>query len=259
MSETAPGTGQDAKPIAIIAIVLVVFLAGGAWWLMRRGDPPQNATPAAVMGTEAPLDSKPASPAPVELPPLDQMDAFLRPLLQALTARPELVRWLATDDLLGQLAMAIDQAAAGATPARDFKVVAPISPFAVSGRGTRRTIDPNSYKRYDSLVMTVTSTDAGRVAQIYQTIRPRLNEAYRRVGNPNGDVDVAMREALDILLETPVIKDPIAVVEGDGVGWIYADPKLEALEPSQKQLLRMGPAHADALLNWMRALRNALQ
>lgn len=245
----------DRKPIAIIAAVLVVIVAGGTWWLMRSGDTPANASPKAVTGTEAPIE-RPAPP--VVLPPLDQMDAFLRPLLQALSARPELVKWLATDDLIGQLAFAIDQASVGQTPARDFKVVAPIAPFVAAGRGTRRTIDPKSYARYDSLVLTVTSIDASRVAQIYKTVKPRLNEAYRRNGHPNTDIDRAVNQALDILIETPVVKDPIAIVEGDGARWDYADPKLESLEPSQKQLLRMGPAHVDALLVWLRALRNAL-
>ena len=190
-----------------------VLVAGGAYWFMRSSDTPANTTPKAVTATEAPID-KPA--ATINLPPLDQMDAYLRPLLQALSARPELVRWLATDDLIGQLAFAIDEAASGATPARNFKVVAPIKPFATAGRGTRRTIDPKSYGRYDSLVLTVTSIDASRVAQVYKTIKPRLNEAYQKNGHPNGNVDRAVQQALDILLATPVVKDPIALVEGDG-------------------------------------------
>ncbi len=92
---------------------------------MSRPQPAGNATPPAVTATEAPID-KPAPP-PVELPPLDQMDGFLRPLLAALSARPELASWLATDDLVRQLAAAIDQASAGGSPARDFKVIAPAS------------------------------------------------------------------------------------------------------------------------------------
>jgi len=253
------GSGQgDTKPIAIIAIVLIAVISGGTWWMMRSGAARStNATPKAVNATEAPIDSK-ATPA-VDLPPLEQMDAYLRPLLQALTARPELVRWLATDDLVGQLAGAIDRASEGSSPARDLKVIAPTSPFATAGRGTRRTIDPNGYQRYDSLTLTITSMDAAKVAQIYKTIRPRLNEAYQKLGNPNGDVDRAARSALDILLKTPVVKDPIAVVEGSGTGWAFADPKLEALEPSQKQLLRMGPDNVEALLAWLRAVQTALQ
>src|SRR6185436_3277091 len=213
----------DTRPIAIIAIALVVFLAGGAWWMTRNTRKPpaaQNASPVAVAGTEAPID-RPEPP--VNLPPLDRMDGFLRPLLSALSSRPELARWLATDDLLGQLAAAIDQASAGASPARDFKVVRPASPFVPGGRGVRRTIDPASYRRYDGLVQTVTSIDASSVAKIYRTIRPRLNEAYRRIGNQTSDVDNALRKAIDILLDTPVVKDPIPVIEDGKAGWAYAD------------------------------------
>lgn len=248
---------NDTKPIAIIAIVLVVLVGGGAWWMMRdRGARPANATPKAVNSTEAPIDGK--SAAPVDLPPLDQMDAYLRPLLQALSARPELVRWLATDDLLGQLAGAIARASDGGSPAGDLKVIAPTSSFAAAGKGSHRTIDPASYARYDSLAMTITSMDAAKVAQIYKTIRPRLNEAYQRQGHPNGEIDKATHSALDILLKTPVVKDPVAVVVGAGAGWAFADPKLEALEPSQKQLLRMGPDNVEKILAWLRALQTAL-
>lgn len=225
--------------------------------MSRRAPASGNTTPRAVNATEAPID-KPVGP-PVDLPPLDQMDAFLRPLLSALSSRPELARWLATDDLVRQLAMAIDQASAGGSPARDFKTVAPASPFVATGRGTRRSLDPSSYRRYDGLVQTVTSIDASRVAQIYKTIRPRVNEAYRGLGHPEGNVDAAINKTIDILLDTPTVKDPIMLVEGHGAGWAYADDKLEGLAPSQKQLLRMGPVHADAVKVWLRALQNALQ
>ena len=138
---------DDKKPIAIIAIALVALLAGGAWWMGRRVTPAANASPAAVTATDVPID-KPGAPAPpVNLPPLDLMDGFLRPLLAALSSRPELARWAATDDLVRQLAAAIDQAAVGGSPARDFKVIAPSSTFIAGGRGDRRTIDPASYRR----------------------------------------------------------------------------------------------------------------
>ena len=248
---------DDRKPIAIIAIALVVLLAGGAWWMSRDtvAPPAQNATPAAVTSTEAPV-AKTADP-PVKLPPLEQMDAFLRPLLAGLSSRPELANWLATDDLIGQLASAIDQAAVGASPARDFKVVKPASPFVAGGRGARRAIDPASYRRYDGLVQTVTSIDASNVAQIYRTIRPRLNEAYRRMGNPTGDVDNALRKTIEILLDTPVVRDPIEIVLDEGA-WVYVDDDLESLLPTQKHLIRMGATNVDRMLVWLRALQAAL-
>ena len=54
------------------------------------------------------------------------------------------------------------------------------------------------------------------------------------------------------------MKAPVAVV-ADGGSWAYADPELEALLPTQKQLLRMGPTHTESVLNWLRALQAALQ
>lgn len=256
MNDTT-GFGQDHKPIAIIAIILVAIIGGGLWWY-SRSTVPSNASPQAVAATEAPIDT-PSSPAPpsVNLPPLDQMDAFLRPLLQALSNRPELANWLATDDLIRQIAMAIDQASVGASPARDFKVLAPTSPFAASGRGPRRVIDQASYRRYDGLAQTVTTIDAAKVAEIYKTIRPRLNEAFQQSGNPGGNVEVALIKTLDILIETPTVRDPIAIVESGGA-WAFADEDLEALLPTQKQLLRMGPANADRVKAWLRALRDAI-
>jgi hypothetical protein len=232
------------------------MVAGGVWWFSRTTTP-TNTTPQAVTSTEAPIDNKPPAP-PVNLPPLDQMDGFLRPLLQALSNRPELARWLATDDLVRQLAMAVDRAAAGDSPARDFKVVAPSSPFVAARRGSRPIVDPSSYKRYDGLVQTVISIDASKVANIYKTIRPRLNEAYQQSGNAGRNVDAAVIAALDILIETPVVKDPVELIETGGAGWAYNDDRLEALLPTQKQLLRMGPANVDRLLVWLRALRDAL-
>ncbi|HEX4913534.1 MAG TPA: DUF3014 domain-containing protein [Vicinamibacterales bacterium] len=252
-----PPAGPPLKPIAIIGVVIVLCIAAGAWWMSRRAQPAQNASPGAVTATDAPID-KPAEPQP-PLPPLSEMDGFLRPLLSALSSRPELARWLATDDLVRQLAMAIDQAAVGGTPARDFKVLAPASPFTTTGRGSQRTIDPASYRRYDGLVATVTSIDAGAVAKIYRTIRPRLNEAYRGLGRPDGDVDRALQNAIDILLDTPVVQAPVRVQAIDARGWIYVDPDLEELTPSQKQILRMGPAHAASLIAWLRTLQQALQ
>jgi hypothetical protein len=254
-----PGTpsGPPLKSVAVIGTAIILLIAGGGWWMSRRAEPAANTTPRAVTATEAAID-KPAE-APVILPPLADMDGFLRPLLAALSARPELAKWLATDDLTRQLAAAIDQAAAGGSPARDFRMLAPQAPLTTAGRATERTIDPASYRRYDGLVHTVTSIDASAVAKIYRTIRPRLNEAYQGLGNPDRDVHNAVQNALDILLDTPVVRGPIRVVEGDGASWAYADPDLESLAPTQKQLMRMGPAHTEALLVWLRALKNAIQ
>jgi len=62
-----------------------------------------------VAGTDVPLASAPA------LPPLDQMDPYLRTLLRGLSTRPELAAWLATDNLIQQMALTIDRVSRGAS------------------------------------------------------------------------------------------------------------------------------------------------
>jgi len=252
----SPGDGPSLVPIAVGGLLIVALLGGGAWWLWRT-PPAADAAPAGVASTEAPI--APPAPTEAELPPLDEMDAFLRPLLSALSNRPELARWLATDDLVRQLAAAIDQASQGDNPAGGFKELAPRSGMAVARRNNRRSIDPASYRRFDGLVTTVTSIDASAVARIYKTIRPRLNQAYQNMGHPGGNVDAAVDQAFRMLLATPVVKAPVMLVEGSGARWAYEDDGLEALAPTQKQLLRMGPEHTDAMLVWLRALQSGIQ
>lgn len=241
-------------PIAIIGGLIILGVLIGAWWMSRRAAVPTAANQA-VTATEAPITTTPPPP----LPPLDQMDPMMRSLLGALSNHPELAKWLATDSLVNQLALAIDRASQGRSPSRDFKVVAPTSGFATVRRNNRRAIDPAGYKRYNPLVSAVTSMDASAVAKVYKTIKPRLNEAYRKNGHPDGDVDQAVQAALDTLLETPVLKDPVVLVEGKGASWNFADPQIEGLPASQKQLLRMGPENVDAMLVWLRSLQAGLK
>ena len=251
--------GAPLAPIAIVGALIVLMIAAGAWWMSRQTQQSaaaRNQSNRVVTSTEAPID-KPGEP-PVVLPPLNQMDSFLKPLLSALSSRPEMARWLATDDLVRQIASAIDQAADGNTPARDFSMLKPQARLATKGRPSNRTIDPDSYHRFDSLVAALTTIDPAAVARAYRTIRPRLNEAYQAMGNPNRDVDNALRNAIDVVLDTPVVQGPVRLVEGGGAAWDYADPELESLLPTQKQLVRMGPENAEKILVWLRGLKSSL-
>ena len=97
------------------------------------------------------------------------------------------------------------------------------------------------------------------MARAYRTIHPRLNEAYQRLGRAESDVDVAVRQALDVLTATPIPQGPIRLVEGRGATWNYADPSLESLPPAQKQILRLGPDNAARVLDTLRQVREQLQ
>ncbi len=225
-------------PLLVIALLGGGFF-GGRWWLARRQAEAVQpvATPSAPQASE-PIEARPPA---VTLPPMDQMDAFLRQLLGALSARPELARWLATDDVTRRIVFTVDQIARGASPTKENRSIAPSGSFEVVTGNGRRTVDPDSYRRYNGLAATVDSLDASAVARAYTTIKPRLDEAYRQTGHPDGDFDRTVGLAIANLLDTPVVDQPPTLVQSRGLNWAYSDRKLETLRPAQKQLLRMGP------------------
>jgi len=262
-SESEPPLPPARPPVALIVGSLVLLAAIGfglRWWWNDRA--PRDAateapaTGALVTGTEAPLAAEPV--AAVELPPLDQMDPFIRGLLGALSARPELARYLATDDLIRHLAVVIDRVARGVSPAGELGMLAPSQPFAIVRRQGRLVVDPAGYQRYNGIVATIDSMDMTALARAYRTIQPRLQEAYGAVAQRGGDVDRAVAEGLAVLIATPVPPESPVLEFGDGPNYVYVDLALEGLQPAQKHLVRMGPAHVQTLTRKLAELRDEL-
>jgi hypothetical protein len=252
----APPPAERAWNPWIIGAAVVLAIGGGAlarWWIVQRSAASAEAPRAAVTATDVPIAANPA------LPPLEQMDPYLRTLLRGLSARPELAAWLATDNLIQQMAWTIDRVSHGESPAGELRVVAPEGNLATIRVGRTRRIDESSYARYDGLADALASVDPAAVATAYRTIQPRLNEAYLAMGKTESSVDVAVQQALDVLIGTPIPSGPIVVVEGRGATWAFADPALEALTPAQKHLLRMGPRNTARVIETLRAVRQRLQ
>ncbi len=253
-----PPRAPDSLRKWLILGVVTLAIAGGAfarWWTLRSHDDTPPAAPATASAPTAPGTAAPATP----LPPLEAMDPFLRGLLGTLSSRPELARWLATDGLIQQMAVGIDRVSRGSSPSADLKVLAPASAFKVEGRGFTRTIDPASFHRYDGIAETVASIDPAAAANVYRTIRPRLGEAYTSLGRTNSEVDVAVQQALEVLINTPIPAATIRLNEGKGATWVFADPALESLDPAQKQLLRMGPENARKIIDMLKQLQQHLR
>lgn len=248
-SETPVPPSASSSPGPRVAVVagLVIALAIAGWLFFPRssGGP---ATPAA--GT-APAAVQPGDAAPqaAPLPPLGEMDPVVRGLLSGLSTNPELLKWLASDDLVGSLATAIGRLAAGESPARDLAVLKPSSGFTTTRRDGVVRIDPASYARYRAIADLAANVDATKLAAAYTTLRPRLVEAYVAQGHPAASFDDAVRKAIATIRATPDAPADAAIVPAPG-GYAYADPELERLPAAQKHLLRMGP-------DTVRAVRDA--
>lgn len=193
--------------------------------------------------------------APIALPPLNESDALVRELVKKISSHPRVAAWLATDDLIRSFTIGVENVAEGKTPARQLPMLRPSSGFRVLQRGGDLIIDPRSYERYDALAAAAASMDADGSARLYATLKPRIEEAYRELRD--SPFDRTFERAIVLLLSTPVLDGPIRV-EPRGIGYGFADPKLEALTAGQKQLLRTGPRNVRVFQTSLRATALAL-
>lgn len=249
----SPPPGPRRGVMALVAVVVVVAAAAAGWWWLRPSGQPDAAAPAAGPPPSSPPPAAARPPAP--LPGLEALDPVVRQMIAGLTSSPLLSRWLATDDLARQI-VALVGATGGQTPLRLLAPLRPGGSFSVVQRQGRTTIDPATYRRMDPLAEVIASLDPGAVAAAYRRLSPRLEDAYAELGHDRS-FDQALRESLDRLINTPVPDGPIRVTGRAGV-YFYTDPKLEALAPSQKLLLRSGPDNARRVQAQLRAIRAAL-
>jgi hypothetical protein len=237
--------------VALILGAALVTLIVLVW--NRRATPPP-----AVAHNEAP--AHPPRPLggdaePISLPPLNATDALVRELVSKVSSHPRVAAWLATEDLIRGFTIGVANVAQGESATRQLTVLRPSSTFQVIARGHDLVIDPRSYKRYDAVAAGVASIDAAGVARVYATLKPRLDEAARELGDAS--FDRTLERAIVQLLNTPVVDDPV-LVQTKGIGYSFVDPKLEALTSAQKHLLRTGSQNVRTIKESLRNIALAL-
>ena len=263
-SESGPPEQEPERgsrtPIWIAALLLAIAAVVAGVILSRRSGPPPASEPAA-QATAAPQTEARESlgPAvePIDLPPLVLTDPLVRELLGKLSSSPTLAVWLATDGLIRAFVVSVENVADGSSPARHVRALAPRSPFRALDESGITIIDPRSYARYDGMANAAAAMDAAGLARVYSTLKPRLVEAYKELGHPDGELDVAVERAIAHLLQTPVVEEPIAL-RPRVLSFRYDREDLEALSPAQKQLLRMGPRNVRIIQDQLRAVAREL-
>jgi hypothetical protein len=256
------------KPLLIAIIAAAVIIVG--WALYRlSGDapaeieavpelPPTPASPPSAPAPEPaprPLDlPEPVQEPEIVLPPLPESDPFVRERLEPL-ALPE--TWLEQGDYVRRLAVLAENASRGQVPRRQLAFLAPSGPFRVIERDDRTYIDPASYRRYDPYVQRLESIPPDTAARLVSTLEPLIEAALGEIGvtAPPGEVlAAAVRE----ILAVPEVDGDVAL-EQPSVMYTYADPRLEALTPLQKQVLRMGPDNVRRIKAHLREVAQALE
>jgi hypothetical protein len=248
--------------IGIFVVLLVVVIAAFAWWWLGRGGDGQE--------MQAVVPATP-TPAPVPTPSLEERlsaklsgttlntsDAVVRELVAALSANPKLAAWLVNEDLIRRFTAAVDNVAAGKSPANQLEFLRPKQGFKVktASDGTF-VIDPASYQRYNVVAAVVASLDTAGTVALYRELLPLIDDAYAEISPPGKSFNDRLQAAFDQLLAVPVLDGPQQVNQLV-VTYAWADPKIEGLSAAQRQFLRMGPDNVSTIQAKLGQIRAAL-
>jgi len=243
-----------------IAVAVALVTAAYIVFVWRPGRTP-NQSPSQASSRTAPTREQPLSlggrAEPVTLPPLDASDRLVRTLVQALSESPAIMAWLPTNGRIRNFTVVVANIADGVSPAKHLSVLRPSEQFRIVDRADRSSIDPSSYRRYDAIADAVASIDPAGAANLYATLKPRIEEAHRDLGSADISFDTTLERALVVLLKTPIVADPI-LLKPKGIGYAYADERLESLTAAQRQLLRMGPRNVGIIRRGLRNIALAL-
>ena len=191
-----------------------------------------------------PLEVAPIEGELVELPPLDESDSYFAMELVDIFGE-DIEPMLSDTALIDKTVASVDNLTRG----RVSEKIRPIGRIGGSFEVTAAAengpyyISPDNFARYDVIVNMLTSADLDQLVASYRRFYPLIQEAYVRLGYPDGYFNDRAVAVIDEMLATPEPERPIQLVRPH-VLYEYADPALEDLSAGQKLLLRMGPDHA---------------
>jgi hypothetical protein len=242
--------------VLILLFVISAAVVGYVVYQRQRAKTPQAV--AAPVSAPAPAPAAKPTTGPlvqaenIPLPPLAETDALVRQLLVKLSSHPKVLAWLATNGLIENFTVATLNISDGKSPAIQFwRNLAPQGRFTVTNTANGAMLDPKSYRRYDEYTAAIGALDAPGTARLYLTLKPRITEAYRNLGFPEGDFDLVLERAIHELVTTPAVPNDIPLRE-KVITYQFVDPRVESLSGAQKQLLRMGPDNMRVVQNKLR-------
>jgi hypothetical protein len=191
------------------------------------------------------------------LPELDKSDQFIRERVSMLTTKEGLGAWLTPDDLLRRSASYLDGLARGIILSNIFPLSLPEDRFTTHQDGPKIWLNAGNYERYNATISVIASMDMELAAKIFHFARPLLESAFSELGYRPRQMDGIILTALDQIIDTPIIVEPIQLTR-ESVVYKFADPKLESLSSLQKQLLRTGPENSKRLAQQALLLKTAL-
>jgi len=252
--ETPPR--QRGPLVPVIAAIALALALGGAYYYLRA--PSRQPATAPSARVDRPQPKKAGEPGEqIVLPPLEASDPVVRDLVGRLSSHPTVAAWLTTDGLVQNFAVVTVRISNGESPVQELRAIGPVPPFRPRKAREDLFVDPSSYRRYDRYAQAISGLDARGTARLYATVKPRVLDAYARMGGSSGDFDPVLERAIIEMLRVPVVEGDIELGPS-GIVYGYVDPRLEGLSAAQKHLLRMGPQNVQTIQAKLREIADYL-
>lgn len=190
------------------------------------------------------------------LPDLDHSDTLLREEMLGISSG--LAGWLNTDRLIRKYVVIVNDFSQGLRLEKHLRFLQPEQPFAVDQDNEQLFIAGKSYQRYDRLAAAINALDIPATLAVYKKFRPLVLQVFSEFSYPDeySPEDLFIKAAA-VILAAPVVDGQIALVR-HSEHYRFADQQLEASNPVQKQMLRMGPENTRIIQSKLRSLVEAL-
>ena len=248
-------TTSTSRWLVVGAGLVVAGSMLALWWMSRAQPPTVTPAPATVSDSTQPGRRPPRTM--LDAPGLPFSDEWFRQVVHQLSRDPMLTRLLATRELVRNMALAIVQIGDGRTPAAPLSPLRPPVRLEIAGT-TAGKVDNANFDRWESAVRALLSISPRDAAQVYVNTKQLLDEAYRELGYPDGDFDVAVVKAIRMLNTTPEVPGDLMLLRREGY-FEHDNPALRSLPPVQKQLILLGPENRRRILTWLHQVAAALE
>ncbi len=249
-----PRRPSAARWVIAVSLVVIAGVALVLWWMSRAQ--PGTAVPAPTTATDVAVGSNRPKRQMLDLPTLDASDTFIREMVSQLSEHPLIARFLATKGVVRAIVLAVEQIGDGRTPSEPLKVLRPDTRLATIG-GQSGHIDPRSYARWNDATSSLVSIIPHDAAQLYVNVKPLFDQAYSDLGHPQGDFDVAIIKAIEMLEATPSPASDPELLRRPGY-YEYADPALQSIPRVQKQFLLIGTENRHKIVTWLNQFAKVL-
>lgn len=269
---------QPRSAAWIAPVIVLLLIAGAAWYLLKPAPQPVVTAPATVTpapATPAPTPTEPAdqlTPVPAgddplavqaddagadvgaetevaaqpQLPPLDQSDEVVNAAFFGLKWQPGLASLFLNEEMIRRFVVQVDNIAQGRLIAEQALFKGLSKDFAAKTKGQGYQLDKSNYTRYQPYLDLLESVPPEQVAALYKQFYPLLQAAYLELGYPDQQFDDRLQQAISLLLSAPEITDEPELTL-PSVHYAFADAEIEQLGLAHKQMLRLGQANQQRL------------